>query len=431
MRYLYGYEKQRVANEVDVVVKQVSQDVLHKNVTLLNHMAAMLTDEDFDQKMAFAAGFTQNMASIGVYFDDTEDDTGETDDVLKVNKEFMRKQNIRHDTHHVKGLSYFDSALNATLQARHLPVAYVIRPYIRQDTATPPDSLASRAFMIDAINPKIYRVLYATPHLLIRQRLIPNAAGAFAVILFVVLGFVAYRRSYHMQVQMSRLKESLFGNVTHELKTPIASLQLILDAVVPDDKDSNVVKMSAQHIGYAHTELNRMKFNIDRIMSFNKLNKKAFETDRVPVVLNAVVKEAIAIMRISLEQSAGQVDYTPAEDLRVMGDHALLVNVMTILIDNAIKYAHHPPVINIGISHVGSSAVIAISDNGIGVPAWYQKKIFEPFFRVPTGNRHDIKGHGLGLSFAKQVVALHKGKISVSSQGKDKGATFIINIPLA
>lgn len=430
MRYLYRYEKQRVADEVDMTVKQVSQEVLHKNVTLLNNMATMLTDKDFDQKMAFAAGFTQNMASIGVYFDDVEDTAAKTDDVLKVNKEFMRKQNIKQDARHVKGVSYFDSALNAELQARRLPLAYAIRPYLRQDTAVPPDSMASRAFIIDAIRPKIYRIVYATPHTFIRQRLIPNVAGACAVILFVILGYGAYRRSYRTQVQMSRLKESLFGNVTHELKTPVASLQLILDAAVPDDKDNNVVKMSAQHIGYAHTELNRMKYNIDRILSFNKLTGKEFETDKVPVALNAVIRGAISIMHISLEQTGGRVDYTPGEELRVMGDYTLLVNVMTILIDNAIKYTTHTPVITITADRVGKSAVIGVTDNGIGIATWHQKKIFEPFYRIPTGNRHDVKGHGLGLSFAKQVLTMHKGMISVSSPGKDKGATFIINIPL-
>src|SRR5690606_32625211 len=112
------------------------------------------------------------------------------------------------------------------------------------------------------------------------------------------------------------------------------------------------------------------------------------------------------------------------------GDRTLLINAITTLIDNAIKYNHRQPVIHIQLSMEGQEVIIEVADNGIGIAPAFYKKIFAPFFRIPTGNVHDIKGHGLGLSFAAQVIKLHGGVIMVASQ-QDEGSVFTIKLPVS
>lgn len=393
-------------------------------------MVEMLTDEDFDQKMAFAAGFTQNMASIGVHFDDDtlKQHTGKQKvPPLKIDKDFFEANNITRDTTHVKTMRHFDSAFRAALDSQQLAIEYSLRMYIRQDSATPPDSMSSRAFIIDAMYPKIHRVVYAIPHTLIWQRMLPYTVSGIFVMMLVTSAFIFYRRSYRMQMQMAQFKESLFSNITHELKTPVSSLQLILDAA--NDNEGTEVTMSKQHVSFARSELNRMKLNIDKILSVGKLNSREFELDKELVNLDGVIIDSIDVMGITLAQRNGSINYKPTGKVNVLGDRILLMNMLTIVIDNAIKYNVNEAIINIALKRDETNAIITIEDNGIGIPAQYHKRIFEPFFRVPTGNRHDVKGHGLGLSFTKQVVALHKGSISVESSGR--GSTFIITIPIA
>jgi two-component system phosphate regulon sensor histidine kinase PhoR len=146
--------------------------------------------------------------------------------------------------------------------------------------------------------------------------------------------------------------------------------------------------------------------------------------------LDGVINDAIAVIDLSLKQRNGTIVFTGCSSFTVLGDHVLLVNVITTIIDNAIKYNVQIPCIEITCEHIGDNIEIAIEDNGIGISPAYYRKIFEPFFRIPTGNRHETKGHGLGLSFAAQAISLHGGSIWVESNA-DEGSTFTITIPAA
>lgn len=425
---LYQFEKERLKSQVDLLVKETAEPMFHSNVTLLNNMASMLTDEKFNEKVAFAAGFTQNMSSIGIYFDeDTVHDKILTKDAVKINKDFLRERHINYDPTFIKRPSDFDSVFHQKLDSSGLKLEYIIKKFDRFDSAVPKQHVASRPFMINPAAPKMYRVIYKESEKIILARLSPFIISVLLLVVLFTSGFVFYIRSYKLQTQMWQFKQSLFSNVTHELKTPVSSLQLIIDAA-RQRSDGRQALISDEHLQFANSEIERMNLNIDKILSFSKLNRDQFEVDKELLDLNEIIKHAISAMKVVLAEKDGQVLFKEEDTVNVLGDATLLVNVLVTIIDNAVKYNNQRPRVEIEIERGTKDAYISISDNGIGIPTSYKEKIFEPFFRVPTGDRHDVKGHGLGLSFVAQVMLLHHGSVSVSS-AEEGGSSFIITIP--
>ncbi|HYO22597.1 MAG TPA: HAMP domain-containing sensor histidine kinase, partial [Flavisolibacter sp.] len=141
-----------------------------------------------------------------------------------------------------------------------------------------------------------------------------------------------------------------------------------------------------------------------------------------------LVKEVTSSMRLQFEKHKAVVNVSAEGDTMLEADRLHLVSVIFNLLDNALKYSRSSPVINITISGKGDKASLVIADNGIGIPQEYHDKIFEKFFRVPTGNLHNAKGYGLGLSYVAHVINKHKGTIEIQSS-EDKGSKFVITLP--
>jgi two-component system phosphate regulon sensor histidine kinase PhoR len=247
---------------------------------------------------------------------------------------------------------------------------------------------------------------------------------AIFLLLLVTAAFVLYHKSYRMQMQMALFKESLFSNVTHEIKTPLSSLQLIINSF----KEQELSPKQKEYIDFASTELERMNLLVEKILSFGKLNKEQFAVNKEILNVGGLIQKAVRIMNITADSKNAQITFVLQENCDLAGDEILLLNMLVSIIDNALKYAGDQPIIHIAVVSQKDAVKILITDNGPGIGAKYWQKIFEPFFRIPTGNEHTIKGHGLGLSFARQVAILHKGKISVESLPR-QGSTFIITLP--
>jgi two-component system phosphate regulon sensor histidine kinase PhoR len=161
-----------------------------------------------------------------------------------------------------------------------------------------------------------------------------------------------------------------------------------------------------------------------------RLDEDQVALNKESVDVHAIIDEAVKNISLALSTAGGKVELDLQATRRtVVGDRLHLANVFYNLIDNAIKYSTVPPVVRISTRNTNGSITIDVEDNGIGIRADHQKKVFHKFYRVPTGNLHDVKGFGIGLNYVKLIVTAHKGKISLTSE-PGKGSTFTLNVPV-
>ncbi len=176
-------------------------------------------------------------------------------------------------------------------------------------------------------------------------------------------------------------------------------------------------------------ENEKLNLQIEQVLSMTALERGEIPLQKTELDFHHLIKDALKCIAIQIENKQGEIKLNLLADMFViMGDKTHLTNALCNLIDNAIKYAKVKPNINIHTFNQGNYLVIEVSDNGIGIAKEYQKKVFEKFFRVPTGNVHDVKGFGLGLAYIKKIVEIHNGTIELKSE-PNKGTKFIITLP--
>jgi signal transduction histidine kinase len=435
---MYRSEKKQVQERVETAIKDAAGKIQWYNGSLMNSYALMLTDKDYDSKVAFAAGFTHNQGKMSIDFfsDDSAilqkdlDDLKKTGDtVVSISKSALQAEKMEYKPWLVMNIGQFDSLFKIELSKNKAIVPYNIHKWHRKGDETTKDTIVSTPFIIDFFFPHTYCIYYHVPGNLVLKNISPYLGSNLLLFLLLVLGTVFYYRSYRLQIQLSEFRESLFGNITHELKTPLTSMQLIIDDAKKNISVDTNVSIPSKHIKFAENELNRMKLIVDKILSFSKMSREQFMFDKEMTDLDHIISESITVMEISTQQCGGIIKYDKGNKISIPGDPILLENAVCAVIDNAQKYTSRPPEIDISLSREGQYVIIAIRDNGIGIPQHVGKKIFEPFFRVPTGNVYNTSGHGLGLSFVKQVMALHDGSISFASN--ENGTIFYLKFKVS
>ena len=253
---------------------------------------------------------------------------------------------------------------------------------------------------------------------------------AFTLILLVVFVFtivLAWR-----QKKLSEMKTDFINNMTHEFKTPISTISLA--AQMLSDDSIRKSSSSLNHISRVITdETKRLRFQVEKVLQMsvfeNSTNSLRFkETDA-----NTVINNVVNTFKIKVEKYGGSIScHLNAENSIINVDEMHFTNIIYNLLDNAVKYMRPDvePVLNVTTYNDNNNLIISVKDNGIGIRKEDLKRIFEKFYRVSTGNRHDVKGFGLGLAYVKKMVTLFNGSIRVESE-IDKGSTFIITLPLA
>ncbi len=232
------------------------------------------------------------------------------------------------------------------------------------------------------------------------------------------------------QKKLSELKNDFINNMTHELKTPISSISLASQML----GDKNMVKtdeMLARLSEVFSKESQRLRFLVDRVLQTSMFDQQAVIYNTKELDINELVETTVSTFRLRVEHTNGHIHTNiEALDSTVKGDEMHLQNVMFNLLDNAVKYQREDTPVELTIStwnpdkaHVS----IEVKDNGIGIKKENLKKIYDKFYRVHTGNRHDVKGFGLGLAYVRQIVGAHGGDIRVESEPM-KGTTFIITL---
>ncbi|MDR0982974.1 MAG: HAMP domain-containing histidine kinase [Culturomica sp.] len=256
--------------------------------------------------------------------------------------------------------------------------------------------------------------------------LLPNAM----ITLILICCFVFCIMMIIRQKKLSEIKNDFINNMTHEFKTPIATISLA--AQMLKEPDVQQIPKSVDHIaGIVHDESNRLTFQVEKVLQTALFTESRMKLKLKNLHVNELIEGQINKFRLRLDNQNGEItSHLEAKNDEIYADEVHITNIISNLIDNALKYCKRNPEIAIYTRNRGDEIIISVVDNGIGIAPKDQKLIFERFYRVSTGNLHDVKGFGLGLSYVKKIVEVHQGKIEVEST-IDKGSRFDVILPLA
>lgn len=282
----------------------------------------------------------------------------------------------------------------------------------------------------DMVSQKYYlSVYFPKERKSVLKHLMPVFLLSLGLVLLIVATFVFLLTNIYKQKKYSEMKNDFINNMTHEFKTPISSISLAAQML----KDNSLNKDKALFEQISNTiddESKRLGFQVERVLQMASIEKGQMKMKIKDLEINDLIVGVLNSFDIKVKKRSGELlcDFLAEEDI-ISGDEVHITNIVFNLLDNALKYTKDTPRIMVKTQNIEDFIIISIQDNGIGISKEDQKRIFDQFFRVHTGNIHDVKGFGLGLSYVKKVVESHGGYIKVNSQLK-KGTTFFIYLPL-
>ena len=253
--------------------------------------------------------------------------------------------------------------------------------------------------------------------------------GAVLFILIVFTAFFITLRSLLVQRKLNEIKRDFINNMTHELKTPLATISLAVDALKTNkvQGDPGAVSYFSNIIKEENVRMNK---HVEVILQAAHLEKKEYDLNLQPVDVHDLIFGVLDSFKLQLEAKPASVEtILEADPSVIQADEEYLLHVFSNLIDNAIKYSKDTIDITIKTSVIGNKLQITFQDKGIGMDATTSKNIFEKFYRAHSGNIHNVKGFGLGMSYVKWVMDIHKGSIKVDSV-IDKGTTITLLLPI-
>lgn len=253
--------------------------------------------------------------------------------------------------------------------------------------------------------------------------------GISTIFIFIIIfSFVFIIFTLIRHKKLSVMKNDFINNMTHELKTPISTISLACQAL--HDKDvQKTDKLFNSYVNMINEENKRLGTMTEKVLQTALIDKGKLKLNFTGIDMHEIVENAIEKISLQLKNRQGEIKkQLNAECTYLEGDKVHIANVIFNLLDNAIKYTKNNPYIIVTTDNTEQGVLISIKDNGVGIGKAHQKKIFENLYRISTGNIHDVKGFGLGLSYAKNVVELHNGYIDLESE-INKGSTFTIFLP--
>jgi two-component system phosphate regulon sensor histidine kinase PhoR len=250
------------------------------------------------------------------------------------------------------------------------------------------------------------------------------------VVLLLVIIFFAYALFIILkQKRLSEVQKDFINNMTHEFKTPIATISIAAE-VLKNPKIAEQPERLKKYANIILDETSRLRTQVESVLQIAVLSNKEVKLRQEEVDMHQIVEKAMNSIKPVLDMKKGHITYeNTATQGIVCGDVLHLTNIIYNLLDNAAKYCEKIPEIKITLFNKENNIIILIKDNGIGIAKKNQKHIFDRFYRVSTGNIHDVKGFGLGLNYVKLMIKAHKGTIHVTSE-IGEGSIFTISLPL-
>jgi two-component system phosphate regulon sensor histidine kinase PhoR len=248
------------------------------------------------------------------------------------------------------------------------------------------------------------------------KRLTSQILVSVLLVSLTAFSFIVLYRNFHRQRKLTQLKNDFISNITHELKTPIATVSVAIEAL----RNFNALQdpqRTKEYLDISASELQRLSLLVDKVLKLSMFEKQQIELKGESFDLKQLVEEVVGSMRLQFEKYRAKVSIQlHGNDFMVRADRLHITSVVYNLLDNALKYSKANPAIQIDLASLPLTLEMSITDNGIGISPEYQKKIFDKFFRVPTGDTHNVKGYGLGLAYVAYIIHRHKGFIEVESQ---------------
>ncbi|MDA0731748.1 MAG: HAMP domain-containing sensor histidine kinase [Bacteroidetes bacterium] len=263
------------------------------------------------------------------------------------------------------------------------------------------------------------------------RHLVKSIVEAFmlsgVMLLFIAIGLAYVMRSVIKSKELVRIRRELMNNLTHELKTPISTIGLASEALGDSDLQLNEVQKN-YYISMIRGENKRLGVLVEKVLQASLSDSKSLKLYPVEINIHDVIKDVVRNVAMQVRKQGGKVELSlKAPNPIIYADKIHITNVIFNLLDNAIKYSPNGAQIKIISDQTEDGVELLVKDNGVGIPKEYIGKVFERLFRVPTGNVHDVKGFGLGLSYVKTVIERHGGHIYVESEA-DKGSTFVLKL---
>ncbi len=322
-------------------------------------------------------------------------------------------------------ISEINTSLKKHLKHQNTEIPFTIS---RLDSAYEPDETNINEVTVGFVHPITYKLKLGNsfPYL-VKQISLPIL---FSILLLgiTILSFVLLYRNLLQQRRLTKIKNEFIGNITHELKTPIATVSVAIEAI----KNFNALQdpgRTQEYLGIAGQELNRLSLLVDKVLRLSMLENREVELKIESFNFAEILQEILKSMQLQFEKCKAEVKVElTGVDFTIDADRMHITSVVYNLLDNAIKYRSENPVIKITVKADATEIVLKIADNGIGIDPEYKDKIFDKFFRVPHGDKHNIKGYGLGLSYAAHILDRHRGSIEAKSE-KKIGTEFIIKLP--
>ena len=264
-----------------------------------------------------------------------------------------------------------------------------------------------------------------TPFLL--SSLVPVIITSVILTSIIIIAYITTILLLLRQRQISQIKTDFINNMTHEFKTPIATINLALSAIQNPKTIINKQKVK-KYLEMIYDENNRMHDQVENVLMISHLERNELNIEKSKQDLNEIIDLAISHVSLIVENKNGNIiKEINALNSTIIGNETHLINVFVNILDNAIKYNENNPEISVKTKNINNKIIIEITDNGIGMSKTVQSKIFNKFYRKQTGDLHDVKGHGLGLAYVKKIINFHNGNISVFST-VGKGSTFTIQL---
>ena len=290
-----------------------------------------------------------------------------------------------------------------------------------------PLSLDRNEVVVGIRNPVSYKIKIENGNAYLLKKLAPQILFSLFLMGLTIVSFGLLYKNLLKQRRLTELKNDFINNITHELKTPIATVSVAIEAL----KNFNAMadpERTREYLDISSNELNRLGMLVDKVLKMSMFEKSELELKKEPIGIDLLVKEVVRSMQLQFEKEHANVDINlTGNNFTITGDRLHITSVLYNLLDNALKYSKEDPAISITISDKGEVVELAVTDNGIGISPAYKHKIFEKFFRVPHGDTHNIKGYGLGLSYVAQVVKEHGGSIEVTTE-EGKGSEFKVTL---
>lgn len=291
-----------------------------------------------------------------------------------------------------------------------------------------PNELKTNFLFVGLSQARAYQAEFSNPFNYIFGKIKMPLIFSLLLIAFAIVSFIFLYRNMLHQRKLAAIKNEFISNVTHELKTPIATVNVAIEALRNFNAIENPEK-TKEYLDISAAELQRLSLLVDKVLKLSMFENKEIELNKEQFDLYSLTEEVIATMKLQFDKTNAQVTLSKkGEKFIINADRLHIASVLYNLLDNALKYSRGNPQIDIALSSNDAYVEICISDKGIGIAAEYKQKIFEKFFRVPSNEHHNIKGYGLGLSYVNHIAQLHHGFIEVKSE-LGKGSCFCVKIP--